>query len=392
MTYTNTLPRIVETLVSESLVLLKEIVDINSFSGNIAGNNKVQDVLQREFEALGLAVERVPCSGCGDILVARTAASGDYDILLLGHSDTVFPPTSPFQTMTREGDRVRGPGVCDMKGGLVTILLALKALKAVGRLDNQPLRVLINTDEEVGSVNSRTVFSQHARSVRAALVFETGKAENLVVTSRVGSRSFHLAVRGKSAHAGSDFSLGANAVSRIAFIVNELRGLTDLDQELTCNVGLIRGGEAVNVVPDFAEARFELRASEYDVLESATKEAEKIISRDVVPGTTAELSVVYTSRPFERTPETETLFRRYQQAGIRAGLEYGTNSTPIRGGSDANFFAGEGIPTIDALGPFGQEHHSQSEFMLVSSLAPKALNFLYWLLNEPPGRSLSENH
>jgi glutamate carboxypeptidase len=382
MTIHTTLKTIVEGSIPDTLTLLEEIVNINSYSSNIEGNNLVQDVLQREFLDLGLRIERIPCTECGDILIARNKTSGSDDLLLSGHTDTVFPPISPFQKMTYDGERVLGPGVCDMKGGLVTIILALKALKKIDMLDAYPLRVLINTDEETGSVYSRKTFGEQAQYIKKAFVFETGRVNDLIVTSRVGSRSFLLKVQGKAAHSGSAFLKGANAITRIAYIINELRTLTDFENGLTCNIGTIRGGEAVNVVPEYAESRFELRAEKKEILEEATERAVEIIHRELIPQTTVTLETVYTSFPFERTPEVISLFNEYQKAGIQAGLQYETNDAPIRGGSDANFFAGKGIPTLDALGPFGEGHHSTNEFMSIPSIAPKALNWLYWLLEE----------
>lgn len=375
------LKSIVEKLVPDGLRLLEKIVNINSYSFNVDGNNKVQDVLEQEFLSLGLSVERVPCTACGDILIATTSSSSSSDILLSGHSDTVFPESSAFQKMSIEGDKVFGPGVCDMKGGLLVILLALRALNEINRLHEFPLRVLINTDEETGSVYSRDTFGKHAPHISKAFVFETGRVNDLVVTSRVGSRAFILKVHGKAAHSGSAFTKGASAINRIAYIINELRQLTDLDKGLTCNIGTIFGGEAVNVVSEYAECRFELRAETKDVLEEATEKAMAIIERDLFSNTNTDLSVIYTSYPFEHTPEIAVLFKEYQRAGQLAGLTYETNTEPIRGGSDANFFAGKGIPTLDALGPFGEGHHSTSEYMLVPSIAPKTLNFLYWLID-----------
>lgn len=379
---TEQMSTIVERLIPEGLKLLEEIVNINSYSENVEGNNLVQDVLQREFLALGLHIERVPCIQCGDILIARTAASHSQDILLLGHSDTVFPPTSLFQKMTYGEDRLMGPGVSDMKGGIISILLGLKALKEIGELDLHPLRIIINTDEETGSVHSKETFGEQARDIKTALVFEPGRVGDLIVTSRVGSRSFQLTVQGKSAHSGNAFTKGANAITRIAYIVNELRKLTDMERGLTCNVGILNGGEAVNVVPNLAEGRFELRAEEKNVLDEATDKAMKIIQHEEIPGTQASVKVIYTSLPFERTSAIQNLFNQYQLAAQRVGLNIVTNEVPIRGGSDANFFAGKGIPTLDALGPFGEGYHSSSEFMSIHSLSEKTLSWLYWLLEK----------
>lgn len=373
---------IVDSLIPEGLKLLETIVNINSYSANPEGNNAVLDVLAPAFTALGMSVERVPCRQAGDVLIARTARAGSNDILLSGHCDTVFPPHSEFQSMRYEGDRVIGPGVCDMKGGLVCILLVLQTLKKLQALEQLPLRVLIGSDEEIGSIYSQSTYAAQAAYIDKALVFETGKANNTVVTSRVGSRSFRLEVFGKAAHAGSAFEKGANAITRAAYIVNELRQLTDLDQGLTCNVGVLRGGEATNVVPEYVECRFEIRAEKLQILEEATRKIHELLKREEVPGTRVTLEVLYSSMPFERTTAVEELFRSYQRAGARAGMQYHTNINPIRGGSDANFFASQGIPTIDALGPFGEEHHSSNEFMELASLKPKTLNCVYWLLEQ----------
>ena len=190
----------------ELLPLLRRWVEVNSYTGNVAGCNAVADRLVDGFALPGLTVERVDGAGGGDHLIWRTPAWADATpaarIVLIGHHDTVFPPGT-FEVWETTGDRLRGPGVLDMKGGLATVRTALAALADVGALPRLPLALVSVADEETGSSGSRTMLEDLARGAGAALVFESGRATDAIVTQRKGTGKVTVTITGKAAHAGN---------------------------------------------------------------------------------------------------------------------------------------------------------------------------------------------
>ncbi len=232
--------------------VLERWVRINSFTSNIAGANRVADALQEDFAPLGLRCDRHPAEGFGDHLVWRTAAWDERPtarVVLVGHHDTVFPPGA-FEVFERDGDRLRGPGALDMKGGLLVVRTALMALaEAGGARWTWRSRSITVADEEVGSPSSRDLIEELARGARAGLVFESGRRDDTIVTRRKGTGGLKVVARGRAAHAGNAHADGVNAIWGLARLIDRLQGLTDYDRGITINVGLVSGGEAKNTVP-----------------------------------------------------------------------------------------------------------------------------------------------
>src|SRR5690606_20066573 len=238
------------------LDVLERWVEINSFTGNVDGVNRMGDQLAADLAPLGLELTRRAGDGVGDHLVWRTAAwdaaPADRRVLLVGHHDTVFPPGT-FEGFSRDGERARGPGVLDMKGGLLVVRTALAALAEVGALAGMPLALVSVGDEEIGSGDSRPLLEELGRGARAALVVEAGRADDGVVTRRKGTGGVKVVARGRAAHAGNAHADGINAIWALARLIDRMQQLTDYDRGVTVNVGLVHGGEARNTVPGAAE-------------------------------------------------------------------------------------------------------------------------------------------
>ena len=352
---------------------LAPLVEQNSFTDNAAGGAEVGRMLGTLFDVRGLTAGRVASASgrFAEHLVIRTAAEG-APIALVGHLDTVFPPGA-FEGYRRDGDLRRGPGVLDMKGGLVVVAYALKALAEGGLLDAIPLRVVIVSDEEVGSPEGQSVLRDAAASASAALVFEAGRAKDAIITRRKGTGGLTAVAHGKAAHAGNLHHEGVNAIWALAVFVAEAQRLTDYGEGRTVNVGKLVGGQGKNTVPDRAEALLDVRFT-------STADGERLIARlgeaaraaeAAVPGARIELTGGIARLPMERTEASAALLASYGAAAAAEGLGAG-ESPLLGGGSDASTTAAMGIASIDGLGPRGKGFHTVDEQIEVGSLVPKA--------------------
>ena len=355
-----------------ALHLLESVVNINSYSRNPAGVNQVEDHFQAAFEALGLKTSRTRTPTCGDILVAESATGVSRGTVLIGHADTVYPPSSPFQRFSRDGDIARGPGVLDMKGGLLVALLALQALHATKLLARVPLAFVINPDEEIGSNESAHVIQEYARKSNGALVFEWGRTNNMLITKRKGVGMFELRVAGRAAHSGNAHAEGRNAIQQLAHTIGRLQSLTNYATGTTVNVGLVQGGSSVNTVPALATASFDARVTSREAREELRRAFVALASDIVVPETSVVIEERSFSAPLEESDQTTEMVNRFMRAARDAGLTCTKTERHLGGGSDANTTAAVGTPTIDGLGPMGDGAHSEQEHIVLSSIAPRA--------------------
>ena len=369
------LERLVEDVkarVPEILRLTREWVEINSYTENVDGVNRVGARLREAFAlpSLTLRVE----SGAprlGDHLFWSTAAAERGGaILLLGHHDTVFPP-GHFEGWREENGRAHGPGCFDMKGGLAIVWGVLAALEGAGLLAGLPVVVGSVADEEIGSPDSKRHLEALARGAGCALVFESGRAADRIVTCRRGVGAVKVQVRGKAAHAGNAHKDGANAIWSLARFVDAAQALTRYERGLTVNVGTIRGGTSKNTVPEGAEAAVDLRFENADDARGLVDALKEAAARVAVPGTEIVVEGGITRLPMEKTPAGDTLYREYAACQRAAGLGDGENPL-VGGGSDANTVGGVGLAAIDGLGPRGAGFHTPGEYVELDSFAPKA--------------------
>ncbi len=366
----------------EMLELIRELVLVNSHTKNRAGCMSVARLLAHEAESLGLRTRWIESELHADHLIIETdlgAASSRGAVALVGHFDTVFPEGS-FETYSFENGIARGPGVLDMKGGLVVALEALRALGKAGVLARLPLRFVIVSEEEIGSPESRPILQRELAGAACALVFEAGRAEDRIITSRKGTGSAKVVAKGKAAHAANGHKEGKNAIWAMAKFVDGVQSLTDYARGITVNVGVIKGGEAKNTVPDHCEVELDFRfqtIADADLTFARMKDI-AIAAAAGVEGTSIELTGGPARYPLERTPENVALFEAYAACAKAAGLGH-AESGLIAGGSDASSTSAIGIPSIDGLGPRGSGFHTKDELIEVASLEPKALALAMFL-------------
>ncbi|HEY8089126.1 MAG TPA: M20 family metallopeptidase [Polyangiaceae bacterium] len=351
------------------------LVDENSYTENPEGGRKVGTLLRALFALEGLEVHVRPSERFADHLVFRSRPQlpNKGAVALVGHLDTVFPPGS-FEGYRRDGDLARGPGVLDMKGGLVVIAFALKALAATGGLDAiAPVRVVIVGDEEVGSPEGQGVIAAAVTGSSCALVFEAGRKADAIITRRKGTGGMTAVAHGKAAHAGNAHKEGANAIWAVARFIDCVQKLTDYDRGVTVNVGRVSGGHSKNTVPDQAETQLDLRFCTR-VDGEALVEAVRAAANDAsagVPGTRMELHGGVARNPLERTEASAKLLADYAACARAHGLG-GDEAPLIGGGSDASTTSSLGIPSIDGMGPRGTGFHTKDELIEVATLVPKA--------------------
>lgn len=351
---------------------LANLVNVNSFTENVEGGKAVAKLLEPLYAHEALTLSKRPSTKFADHLTwTSRGVEGVPPLALIGHLDTVFPPGT-FEGYRRDGELARGPGVLDMKGGLVVVAFALKAVAETMGLDNiAPLRIVIVADEEVGSPEGQGIIGSVVSDASNALVFEAGRAADAIITRRRGTGALVVTARGKAAHAGNNHRDGANAIRALARFVERAEALTDYAKGVSVNVGTIRGGESKNTVPDFAEAkldlRFETRADADALLENLRLAANEV----ALPGTKLELEGGVLRSPLERTEKSVSLMHAYAEAAQKSGLG-SSEAGLIGGGSDASTSHALGIASIDGLGPRGVGFHTKDEQITLKTLLLKA--------------------
>ena len=346
---------------------LEQWVMLESPSNDHEAVNALGDLVARAFKGVGASVERLPQAAFGDHL-RISWGQGDRQLLLLGHMDTVWPmgevQRRPFRVSQ---DKATGPGVFDMKGGLVIALHAVMTLQELGLKPAHRLVLLFNSDEEVGSLTSRSYIEEEARRSEAVLVLEPSR-ENALVTWRKGVGRFELEVQGVASHAGAAHERGVSAVQELAHQIIRLESMTDYGRGTTVNVGVVEGGSKVNVRPASAWAAIDLRVL---TAKEGRRMTEAILGLQPVNSeTTLIISGGINRPPWEASPASDALFERARRIGATLGLELWPAGTG--GGSDGNFTAALGIPTLDGLGVVGEDAHALTEWVDLTSLPRRA--------------------
>ena len=350
---------------------IRELVEIESPSDNKAAVDRVSAAVARKFAALGGAVKVRPAKDFGNHLQVDFAGKlGARPILLLGHYDTVYPlgtlATMPCRMV---GDKLTGPGVLDMKSGIALMLYSIAALKDWHGELPRPVTVLLVSDEEVGSDSSRVITEALARKVGAVLVLEPSYGlEGAVKTARKGVGDYQIKVTGKAAHAGLDFEKGANAIEELARQIEKISGFRDLKKGITVSAGLISGGTRVNVVPAEAIATIDVRIARMKDAAGIEKKMRNL--RAFNRRCKVEVKGGVNRPPLERTSGVAALHAK--AVAIARDLGWKLGEAAVGGGSDGNFTAGLGIPTLDGLGGVGEGAHASHEHILISELPRRA--------------------
>ena len=369
------------------LDLLRQMVDIDSGSYDKPGIDAVGAVAVRFLSAQGIEVDRLPQSARGDCLRARvpfeepSGSSGNAgkNILLMGHRDTVFPKGEVAQRPFIVSDgRAYGPGVADMKAGLVMNCFVLAAFAKFGG-SPAPLVGLFTGDEEIGSPEGRPVIEAEARHARVVFNSEPGRPTGNVVTGRKGGVFMLMRITGKAAHSGGNFSEGISAIEELARKITEIHALTDLDRGITLNVGLVSGGQSVNTVAPSAEGQIDLRYVDPGDRDDIMARIAGIVAHSHVPGTRAELVIKGEFAPLTQSPAARRLFEIYVDAAAQSGLH--VEGEFAGGCADSGFTAAVGAPTICAVGPVGGKAHTAEEWLDIASLVPRAQSCARAILN-----------
>ena len=348
--------------------LLQRLVDTDSNSYDKAGVDAVGAVLTAALAEDGIEVVRTPVADFGDVLAAQVGPAEGTGVLLLGHRDTVFPPgTVAGRGFTRDEKQAYGPGVADMKGGLVASCFALRALKRAGQLPF-PVRVLYTGDEEIGSGTARPHLEAAARQARAVLNCEPGRISGNVVKARKGGASLTITVSGRAAHAGVNHAEGASAIQALALKIVKLHALTDYERGITTNVGLIEGGTSSNTVAPSATARLDVRFVALADWPELQARITAIVAEQELPGTYASVLPASLFLPMEEhlSRDLLALYQREAQA-----LGFTVDGEFTGGCADSGFTASLGVPTLCGLGPVGGKVHTDAEFLVLDTLVPR---------------------
>lgn len=353
----------------EMKAFLKHLVEMESPTGDKAAVDRVGALVAEQARNLGADVEIVPRETTGDHIIARWGGDEEKDaILLLCHMDTVFPLGTLEKMPYREGDgKIFGPGVLDMKSGIVISLAAVEALQRRGGLP-RAVTLLCNSDEETGSLTSKTLIENLARQSKLALVLESALLDGSLKVWRKGVGEFRVRVRGRAAHAGGAHAEGRNAIEEMAHKVIAIQQMTSYEKGTTLNVGVIHGGTVSNVVPEEAVAQVDVRIMQPD--EWVRIETHMQALTPVLDGVTLEITGGLNRPPMPFDERAKATFEKAKSIAAEIGIELKPGGSG--GGSDANFVAPLGIPVLDGLGAIGEGLHSEREFIFADSLPERA--------------------
>jgi len=354
----------------EMVELWRNLVNIESGSYNKNGIDTIVNKLKNILEAENFSIDILDFKNAGATLIGKSKYGGnEKPICLTGHMDTVFKDgaleKNPF---TIKDGIVYGPGVIDMKGGIVALIYAIKALNSIN-YKKRPIKVVLIGDEEVGHTNSNLseVLPKEFKECCATFNLETGRIDNAIVTQRKGCASFILEVHGTAAHAGNDYEKGRNAILELSHKIIDIQNLTDIDEGTTLNVGIVNGGTAGNVVPEYAKATIDVRFLKKNKLEEITKKLEKVANKTYVEGTESKLTCEAVMHPMETISGTKELFEILRKASLELGLDEPYEKT-VGGGSDASYSTMIGVPALCGMGVQGKYQHTDKEYGYLESL------------------------
>ncbi len=350
--------------------LLSDLVRVESPTDVPSSHARAHEILVDAWARIGYRNRFIPGQKTSGhrLFAPADRVRGEPVQLMVGHLDTVWPlGTLDDMPVRREDGLLRGPGVFDMKAGLVMMIFAVEALQALSIPAPVTPLAFVNSDEEVGSPESRREVQRLARIASRALILEPALgATGKVKTARKGVGHFTVAIQGQAAHAGLDPEAGTSAILELSHVIQALHGLTDLERGLTVNVGVIEGGTRPNVIAARSEARIDVRVLSMKDAEEVT---EAIMGLEpVVPGVTLEITGGIEAPPLERTPRNRRLWDQTRQLGAELGLEL--DDVTAGGGSDGNTTS-QYTATLDGLGPRGDGAHAEHEHIVVESLAER---------------------
>ncbi|WP_281545693.1 M20 family metallopeptidase [Grimontia sp. SpTr1] len=350
---------------------LRPLINLDCGTLTVEGIEKVADIMAEKYEEMGgWHIKRVDCGKAGSGLEIRNKPENDViDLMLIGHMDTVFPVgTAAARPMSVDEQRAYGPGVSDMKSGLLNVVYALRSLdKAV--LDKMSICVCMNPDEEIGSLHSETWLKSVAKDARTVLVAEAARADGSLVKARKGMARYKITFKGKAAHAGNEPQNGRSAISEMAHWILAINAMTNFESGTTLNVGVVNGGAGANIVPEHAEAIVDVRFWDNDEYADVDKKISALTESPFIEGVLVELDRQAYKPSMVPSEKTESLMAMVEETGRELGMEITWQA--VGGGSDANLTAVLGVPTLDGLGPIGAGFHSDEEYLVLNSIEPR---------------------
>lgn len=359
---------------------LEKIVNTNSFTANLDGNIKVAHMLIDIAKKYDIKLDIVYSSQKKrpHLMYGRELEENYYG--MIGHFDTVHPPESGFDVLTKKGDHLIGPGVNDMKSGVLVALYSLVVLKKLYPKKNIPIKILFNSDEEVGSLDSQEIIENEFKNAKAGFVFEPGRlTDEAIVTARKGICNIHVRVCGKPAHSGIAPQEGANAIVAASKMIDKLHLLNDYEKGLSVGSNEIKGGIATNVVAPNCEFKVDVRYVLASHGEELIKDICTILKEDYGREISVEYDILHKRPPFESSQKSQELYGLYKKASQTYGVV--CNQVATGGVSDANFLSALDIPVLDGLGAFGNYSHTQKEFIVADSLVYKVKIFVLFFSN-----------
>jgi glutamate carboxypeptidase len=374
----------------DARALLQQLVQIDSGTGDVAGIAAMDAVLKPALEHIGVSVASVPAvaPAVGDNLVGTLSGTGRGRILLIAHMDTVFPNGTVAQRpYTVVGDHGIGPGAGDDKGAIVSAICALRILQQLRFRDYATITFILNSNEETGSVGTRDLIRSKARESDVALNLERGVPPDGLLVARKGSAIISVEVTGRAAHSGLEPEKGRNAALEAAHQALQLGSLADAARQTSVNVTIMQGGNTINVIPDHAIVKADVRAFSSEEFDRVDSELQTLASETIVPEVQVKASMVRNFPPWNRSASTDALLARAQHLYAEIG---GTLSAISVGSSaDVAFAAETGTPSIDGLGMRGGGAHSVDDYADLSSITPRVYlltRILMDLGQHPPAR------
>jgi len=356
---------------SQYIEELRELCAIDSDSYHKSGLDEMALFLAARIRGSGMQVTIIERQTWGNDLYGVLSGNGGRNVLLLGHMDTVYPVgTAAARPLQVQGDIIYGPGVSDMKGCILSAIYAIEALSAMNYRSFGEIRFLCVSDEEINTRHCQDIMQNACENAQGALVLEAARSNGDIVSARKGHTWYMLTAHGRSAHAGVEPEKGRNAVVEIAHQVLQFQDLNGWCEGITINPGVFSGGTLPNVVPDLAQAQFDLRFLHDDDRIATEKRFHELIMQKRIPDVELTLERAPDIKaPMMKTPESLKLAHQAQR--IANLLGFSVNYVLTGGASDASYATSYGVPALDGLGPIGGRDHSPEEYLVLSSVAPR---------------------
>ena len=349
---------------------LAQLVNIDSPADHAAGLNQIQGILSTKLKSMGAEIRNVPSPRGSYNIVATFTGTGTGKLLLMAHVDTVFKVGAAAERPFRvQGDRAYGPGVSDDKGPVLTGLYAIKLLQDGGFKDYAKITYLINVDEEIGSPSSKELIKELAQQHDYAICLEGGRSNDGVVSFRKGISYLQIEAKGRASHAGNAPEKGVNALLELVEQIPALARLADPDKGTTVSFTVFQSGDKTNVIPDKALAKADIRVLLPEEMDRLEKEAAEVVTNKLLPESQIKLTITRGRPPFPQNPATDALIEKAQSIYQEIGKTLTVAGSG--GGSDGNYTASVGTPTLDSLGFVGGGGHGIDEYMEIKSIAPR---------------------